>query len=191
MKIDKYLQASSNVFEENKILKFGFSVLLILTLINWYSIEDIRKEEKIIIVPPGATGDLWITSEEVSDDYIISMARYILKMTGDYTVNTARSQFNDLLRLFMSSHYGKAKNNFDLLAEDIEKFRSAAQHIEFNEKDIQHDRANKQIKTPVTRLRYINGVNSGSETSTVMIEYSIDAGKFFIKQILEVKNHEK
>lgn len=187
MNISKYIQASSNVFEEKQLLKFGFISLLVLTLVNWYSVDNASKREKVVVVPPGAAGEIWVTSESVSEDYVISVTRYILKMIGDYTVRTARMQFNDLLTLYKPKAFGEAKRNFDLLATEIEKFQSAAQHIEFAEQDILHDPQNKKIKVKVKRYRYINGVNSGSEVSTVMIEYVIENGRFFITQILEEK----
>jgi len=191
MNYKNYLQQSSNLFAENKLLKVGFVILLIMTVVNWQQVQNMTDKEKVVLMPMGATGNLWISNNAASEDYILFMTRYIMHQLGDYTAANVRSQYNELIRFFTPDQFVTAKKQLETIAKEIERFSTAAAEVFFSQKDIKHDAINQKIKIHAMKHRFLNGVKAGSERKTYLIEYTINHGRFWIRRVLEEKTREK
>jgi len=185
MKVETYLSKFSNVVRENKLLKFGFIILLLITLVNWNEVKNIRKEERLVLMPIGASGNLWVTSENASDDYILFMSRYILHQLGDYTIHTIAEQLNELNKHFAPESFVDAKNQFQSIVEGVSKYGTLASTITFNKNDVLHESSLKKIKIKATKTRYMSGVKTAEEEKNYVIMYDIRNYRFWIKHIME------
>lgn len=187
MLLKTHLQNSSNLFQENRLLKVGFIAVLLMNILNWHQVNNILDTEKTVLTPLGAVGNLWVSNDAASDDYILFMSRYVMHQLGDYKAGTARQQFNELARLFAPDSAGEARNRFDVMASEIEKYPTSASEIVFGDRDVLHDAANHNIKIRAQKLRYLNGVETGKDPKAYVIEYKIAHGRFVISRLLEDK----
>ena len=187
MLASSYLQKSSNLFRENKLLKVGFVAVLVMNVLNWHEVHNIVDAQKTVLTPVGATGNLWVTNDTVSDDYALLMTRYVMHQIGDYKAPFARQQFRELTRMFVNDAAGEARNRFEAMATEIEKYPTASSEISFAPRDVKHDPVAHVIKLTGLKLRYLNGVETGKEPKTFVIEYRISNGTFAINRLLEEK----
>ena len=66
LKVEGFVQNSSNIFAENRLLKFGFAAMTIVMLFQSYRIATQDDTIKERLIPIGAQGDL-VVSGRVSD----------------------------------------------------------------------------------------------------------------------------
>lgn len=185
MLANTYLQKSANLFKENRLLKVGFVALLGMNIANWHEVHNIVDAEKTVLMPVGAAGNLWVTNTAASDDYVMFMTRYVMHQVGDYKAPTARQQFNELVRFFSTDTMGEAKTRFDVMASEIEKYPSSASEVIFSDRDVWHDAVAHIIKLKAEKIRYLNGVETGKDAKSYVIEYKISHGRFVISRLLE------
>jgi len=187
MKASTYLNSFSNTVRENKLLKLGFLLLLVITLLNWSEVRNVRDQEKVVLIPIGASGTLWVTSDSASDDYVLFMTRYILHQFGDYTIHTISEQLEELNRHFSPETFVEANERFKNIVKGISKYPSLASTLSFNNKDVLHDAVKKRIKVKATKIRYMSGVKTGEDVKNYVISYEIKNARFWIKNIMEEK----
>lgn len=174
-----FLQKSSNLFAENRLLKMGFVCVLAITIINWYDNKSARDEIRTLIIPAGSGGNIEIGYGTASNDYLINMARLIIHLSGDYTASTARTQFEELLKLFAPETMGEAQKRFMDEAKEIERFSSVASTVYWAGDNAMQVTANT-ITVRAVKVRYINGNAVRSENMKYKIAYVIRAGRFYI-----------
>jgi len=64
--IHRYLQGSSNLFEENRLLKFSIAGLFGITVVLGIALYTSSQNQRTIVVPFGAGGDLYVTGRKPS-----------------------------------------------------------------------------------------------------------------------------
>lgn len=184
MELKLYQQKVSNVFGENRILKFCFVVLLLVSIGNWMTLEGVLEKQRVVLVPVNASGDLWVSGEEASDSYLRQMARYITNQIGNYTASTARPQFEELLQLYTSGSYAEAKTGFEKLADEIERYPTVSSRTIWEGGiPLSIDFSETNMLIEVTKERLVNGDVTRREKRTVVIDYRIEDGRFSIESI--------
>ena len=120
-RINYFINKESNLFAENRLLKFGFVLLLIITLINSVSISQLDDNIRTHVVPIGGEGNFILSGNTGSDDYLRAMMQYVVHMMGNINASTAKSQLADLLEHFHGDVYGKYKEEFRQMSEAAER----------------------------------------------------------------------
>ena len=87
--IHRYLQGSSNLFEENRLLKFAIMGLFGVTAVLGTLIYTSNQNQRTVIVPFGASGDLYVTGNAPSAGYMRTMTRNVVSLTGTYSAYSA------------------------------------------------------------------------------------------------------
>ena len=64
--IHRYLQGSSNLFEENRLLKFSIVGLFGITAVLVMALYSTSQNQRTIVIPFGASGDLYVTGGKPS-----------------------------------------------------------------------------------------------------------------------------
>lgn len=184
MELDIYQQKVSNVFGENRILKFGFIILLLATVGNWFTLESLIDKNRVIIVPVNPSGDLWVSGNEASIGYLRQMARYITNQIGNYTASTARNQFKELLHLYTADSYSEATSGFEQLSDKIERYPTISYRAVWDGNDpLSIDFGNTNMVINVTHERLVNGDVTRREKKKFIIDYHIVDGRFYIESI--------
>ena len=90
MNLDIFLQKSSNIFAENRLLKFSIVVLGVAVVINTAGLFKALNSQKIILVPPVINSKISVTGDKASDEYLKEFTRYALGLALTYNPSNAR-----------------------------------------------------------------------------------------------------
>lgn len=183
-----YLNKTSSIWAENKLLKFVVVAIGVMVFWNTLQIQNSFDSQKTILIPPNLRTPLEITGNQASESTLDAYSRYIIPIIGTFTPSTARKQFDLLLTFFYPDAYDEAKIQLYDLADRIElTLVSNSFQIE------------KIISSPNQHLLEIHGTNTqfssatiiGSEKRIYAIKYKIIDGTFYltrpIKQFKTVK----
>lgn len=181
--IHRYLQGSSNLFEENRLLKFAVIGLFGVTAVLGLVIYSSNQNQRTVVVPFGASGDLYVTGNKPSSAYLRTMTRNIVAMAGTYSAYSADRQFQELLTLVHPSAFNSVRDSLngilDELADNptlsIATYIRADQPVTYTERD---------IVVPVEKVRVIGGVIRKFR-GMLHIRYALDNGRFWLTALSE------
>ncbi|MCC4252516.1 type IV conjugative transfer system protein TraE [Sphingobium naphthae] len=181
--IHRYLQGSSNLFEENRLLKFAIIGLFGITAVLGLTLYSAARNERTIVVPFGAGGDLYVTGGKPSPAYLRTMVRNIVALSGTYSAYSADRQFQELLSIVHPSAYNGVRDSLNLVLDELSSnpTLSIATYIRPDQPVRWTDR---EIIVPVEKIRVIGGVNRKFR-GTLRIRYAIDNGRFWLTQLTE------
>lgn len=97
--LHRYLQGSANLFEENRLLKFSNRGTLGITAVLGTVVYTSNQNQRTVIVPFGAGGDLYVTGNKPSTTYLRTITRNMVGLAGTYSAYSADRQFQELLSL--------------------------------------------------------------------------------------------
>lgn len=181
--IHRYLQGSSNLFEENRLLKFAVVGLFGVTSVLGLVIYSSNQNQRTVVVPFGASGDLYVTGNSPSTAYLRTMTRNIVALAGTYSAYSADRQFQELLTLVHPSAFNSVRDSLngilDELADNptlsIATYIRADQSVTYTERD---------ILVPVEKVRVIGGVIRKFR-GVLRIRYALDNGRFWLTALSE------
>lgn len=182
MKLDIFLQKSSNLLAENRLMKFIILVIGAATLFNSYQLSNVMDSERIILVPPVIDSRLEISGSEVSDEYIRKFTKYIGALAFTYSPTSARGQFAEVLVLFEPAQFPRYKNIFYDLADRIEMAKITNSYMITK---ISIDRDKKEIEVTGTNLRFQEDMKVESTTRGYILNYTIDNRRFWLTELKE------
>jgi conjugal transfer pilus assembly protein TraE len=181
----QYLQKSSNVFAENKTLRFMFAGILAVVLMNTVSIQRIKDHTKTILIPMGYSVEYEFTGSTPSDNYLRDIGLFIIQMAGDISANNAEAQFEDILAIWHPTTATEYRKRFMTIAEELRKYPStsydvlwnASQPITFKTGEIRIQAAKKKI---------VGETVTATTTLEYKIEYTMESGRFSIVHLKEI-----
>lgn len=181
--IHRYLQGSSNLFEENRLLKFAVAGLFGVTSVLGIVIYSSNQNQRTVVVPFGAAGDLYVTGNKPSASYLRTMTRNIVAMAGTYSAYSADRQFQELLTLVHPSAFNAVRDSLNGILDElannptlsIATYIRADQPVTYTERD---------IIVPVEKIRVIGGVIRKFR-GTLRIRYALDNGRFWLTALSE------
>lgn len=188
MNLDIYLQKSSNIFAENRLLKFSVVVLSIAVVINTAGVFKALNSQKTILVPPVINSKISVTGDKASDEYLKEFTRYALGLALTYNPSNARPQFSELLALYDASEFQTARKDLYALADKIENTRAASA---FYINAITHDAENHSLLVTGSKQTYMVGDKAADEQKTYILEYRFESGKFILRRLYEKQSEEK
>lgn len=115
-----FVQKSSNLFVENRLLKFVVGVIGVAVVINSFMVYRAVKYQRTILIPPTMTGTIEFVQGKPSETYIKDISRKIVNLATTFSPPTARLQFDELLGLYAAQVYPSASKSWYSLASRIE-----------------------------------------------------------------------
>lgn len=181
--IHRYLQGSSNLFEENRLLKFAIVGLFGVTAVLGTVLYTSNQNQRTVVVPFGASGDLYVTGSTPSAAYLRTMTRNIVSLSGTYSAYSADRQFQELLGLVHPSAYNSMRDSLNAILDDLANnpTLSIATYIR---PDQPVTWTTTQILVPVEKVRVIGGVIRKFR-GTLRIGYAIENGRFWLTRLSE------
>jgi len=183
--IHRYIQGSSNLFEENRLLKFAIAGLFGITAVLGAVVYSSDQNKRTVIVPFGAGGDLYVTGNTPSPTYLRAITRNIVALSGTYSAYSADRQFQELLSIAHPSAYNGMRDTFNALLDELSEnpTLSIATYIR-SDQPITWTKS--EILVPVEKVRVIGGVIRKFR-GNLRIAYLVEGGRFWLIRLSEEK----
>lgn len=177
-RIHRYLQGSSNLFEENRLLKFAILGILAITAVLGAVTYTASRNQRTVVVPFGAGGDLYVTGDAPSGAYLATMTRHIVALSGTYSAYSADRQFQELLSIAHPSHYNALRDSLNGVLDELaaNPTLSIATYIR-SDQPVASTR--RDVLVPVEKVRVIGGVIRKFR-GNLRIGYAVDNGRFWL-----------
>jgi len=175
MRANLFVQKASNLFVENRLMKFVIVILTLTVVFNSIMVFRAVKYQRVVLIPPKMTGTVEFVRGIPSDDYIRDISRRIVSLATTYSPPTARAQFEELLPYYAPESYPEASKAWYSLASRVEESQVSSvyylEKIKLQESSIEVFGNLKQYagNTPIE--------NTGR---TYLIEYRLQDGRFFL-----------
>lgn len=181
--IHRYVQGSSNLFEENRLLKFAIVGLFGITAVLGAVIYSSDQKQRTVVVPFGAGGDLYVTGSKPSAAYIRTISRNIVALAGTYSAYSADRQFQELLSIVHPSAYNSMRDSLNGILDELSNnpTLSIATYIRPDQPVQWTDR---DILVPVEKVRVIGGVIRKFR-GNLRIRYAVENGRFWLVALTE------
>ena len=181
--IHRYIQGSSNLFEENRLLKFAIVGLFGITAVLGAVIYSSDQKQRTVVVPFGAGGDLYVTGSKPSAAYIRTITRNIVALAGTYSAYSADRQFQELLSIVHPSAYNSMRDSLNSILDELagNPTLSIATYIRPDQPVQWTDR---DILVPIEKVRVIGGVIRKFR-GNLRIRYAIENGRFWLVSLTE------
>ncbi len=182
MKLNLFLQKSSNVVAENRLLKFVVVVIGIAAVINTFMTCRALNYQRTVIVPPVLKSRIEITGDRASEEYIKAFSRYIAALAFSYSPGGVKAQFDELLALYAPDVFPEGKRLLYELADRVITTRVTS--VFFISK-LYVDGEKSQIELQGQRRLYVDDRKVEDLLKTYLIDYRISDGRFQIMKISE------
>ncbi|WP_157220921.1 TraE/TraK family type IV conjugative transfer system protein [Flavisphingomonas formosensis] len=181
--IHRYLQGSSNLFEENRLLKFAIIGLFGVTAVLGALIYTSNQNQRTVVVPFGTGGDLYVTGNTPSPGYLRMMTRNIVSLAGTYSAYSADRQFQELLGIAHPSAYNALRDSLNGILDELSDnpTLSIATYIRPDQPVLT---TNTAIVVPVEKVRVIGGVIRKFR-GNLRIGYALENGRFWLTSLHE------
>jgi conjugal transfer pilus assembly protein TraE len=181
--LHRYLQGSANLFEENRLLKFAILGLFGISLVLGTLIYTSNQNQRTVIVPFGAGGDLYVTGNRPSATYLRTITRNIVSLAGTYSAYSADPQFQELLTLVHPSAYNGLRDSLNGLLDELgtNPTLSIATYIR-GDQPVTYTAS--EILVPIEKVRVIGGVIRKFR-GNLRIRFVIDNGRFWLTALQE------
>lgn len=185
MRVDQFLQPSSNVFAENRLLKLAFGALIVITLYNGYTVSNLKDTVRTEILPPYSEKRWTISGSDANDEYLADMARYVAQSLGTWNPASVRIQLNELLKLFHPEAYPKYRDRFTRIADQAERYASVSFALQWDPGQ-PIVRKENTLSIHAVRRRITGDAISRTEPIEFLIHFVIESGRFWIMDIDEI-----
>ena len=182
MNLDIFLQKSSNIFAENRLLKFVVVALGIAVVINTAGLFMALNSQRVILVPPVVNSKISVSGDKASDEYLKEFARYILSLALTYNPVNARSQFSELLAVYDPAEFQTSRKELYELADKIENTKASSA---FYIQSIINDTEKRRLEVTGTKKTYMVDQKAEDTLKVYLIEYRIENGKFILVRLYE------
>lgn len=186
MKLDIFLQKASNLYAENRLLKFVIIILAATAVFSSFFSYEALKHKKIILIPPNIHSKIIIVGDKPSDAYIKQFSRYITGLALDYTSASARGQFDELLTMFTPEAYKKYKQVFYALTDQLETATNITNAFYIQKIKV----TKKAILVQGIEKTFIANTLNSEKVNTYQIGYVLKNGRFMVTDFREVKRYE-
>lgn len=184
--INRYINETSNLWSENRLLKALLLVLTLLFLVDIAVGISNRHSLRTVVVPFGAENDLQIVGNEPSERYLKAMARNIATLFGTFTAGSVEAQYDELLRFVHPSKYADVRGEFRNLVKQISAFPTIAFAM-YPRADLPLKAFETRMDVPVTRIRYL-GRTARREEGILRVDYAVEGGRFWITALNFISN---
>lgn len=180
MKISDYLQKSSALFDENRLLKFCLVCLTIAFCYNSLQVHRAVNYQRTILIPPKLTSEVEFLKGKPNEKYIRDISRTIANLAGTWSPATARENFEELLYYFAPESFPQASERWYSLASRAEEgMVSSSFYLE----KISYD--DSVIELFGQLVQYTGNTPLENTSRTYLVKYRIEQGRFYVLSIQE------
>lgn len=180
MKTNIFLQKTSNLFVENRLLKFILIVLALAVIFNSFMVYRAVKYQRVVLIPPQMTGTVEFIQGRPTDSYTKDLSRRIVNLAATYSPPTARMQFEGLLSYYAPEAYPEASKAWYSLASRVEESQVSSVFY------LQTIKLGDDIIEVFGNLKQFAGDTLLENSSkTYLINYRLQDGKFYIVSFKE------
>lgn len=180
MRISDYLQKSSALFDENRLLKFCLVCLTIAFCYNSLQVHRAVHYQRTILIPSKLTSEIEFIQGKPNDKYIRDISRTIANLAGTWSPATARENFEELLYYFAPETFPQASERWYSLAGRAEEgLVSSSFYLEKIDFD------DSVIELFGQLVQYTGNTPLENTSRTYLVKYRIDQGRFYILSIQE------
>lgn len=177
-----FIQTESNVFAENRMLKLGFFVLVIVTIWNGYAVHNLQDNMRTTVLPPFTDKEWVLTGNDANDEYLADIGLHTVQLVGTWTPGSVREQLNQVLKLIHPDSYPKYRDQFKQISDRAQKYASVSFAVQWDPGQAIERRENT-ITIRAVRRRITGDQISRTEPVDYVIHFSIEAGRFWIRDI--------
>lgn len=188
-KLKPFLQSTSNVYGENRLLKILLGLMTLGVWMIYGSVQDFKEHQQTIIVPGGQRAPYEIRNYSASESYIFDMANYIVHLAGNSSPSNVTDRFNILLGLFHESSYPRYQSHFKKLVAEIKRFKNISHMAELAYPDPLYVREN-QLRIRMKKSKVVGSTIKPSVVNYLIVDYRIVDGRFWIMDIKELTQAE-
>lgn len=188
-KLKPFIQNTSNVFGQNRLLKILLCVMTICVWLIYVSVQDFKNHQQTIVIPGGQRPPYEIRNYEANDTYIFDMANYITHLAGNASPSNVESRLNILLGLFHESSYPRYQTHFKKLAKEIKRFKNISHISELAYPDPLFVREN-QLRIRINKSKIVGSTIKPSVVNYLIVDYRIIDGRFWIMNMKEMNQTE-
>ena len=182
MNLDLYLQKSSNIFAENRLLKFVVVALGLAVALNTAGLFMALNTQRVILVPPIINSRISVSGDKASDEYLKEFTRYIMNLALTYNPVNARAQFSELLALYDPAEFQVSRKELYELANKIENTKASSA---FYIHAIVNDTGKRRLEVTGAKRTYMVDQKAEDTIKVYLIDYRFDNGKFVLKRLYE------
>jgi conjugal transfer pilus assembly protein TraE len=152
----------------------------------FFAIFVVIGRERIVIVPPVVEKPLWITSSQVSSNYLSEMSLFFVNLRLNVTSSNAASQREILLRFVSPEHFQDIKTELLLEGERLKK-----NHITtaFFPTSIEVDTKKLLAKIVGDMHTTVGDIHLASKSISYQIAYRYQNGRLIVTGFDEIKTH--
>ena len=181
--LHRYLQGSANLFEENRLLKVAIGGMFGITAILGTVLYASNQNQRTVIVPFGAGGDLYVTGNKPSPTYLRTITFNIVSLASTYSAYSADRQFQELLSIVHPSAYNALRDSLSRLLDELGNNPTLSIAT-----DLRSDQpvtyTGSEIVVPVEKVRVIGGVIRKFR-GNLRIRYALENGRFWLTALQE------
>jgi len=175
MKTSIFLQKTSNLFVENRLLKFVVVVMAVAVTFNSLLVYRAVKYQRTVLIPPTMTGTVEFVQGKPTDEYTRDLCRRIVNLAATYSPPTARAQFEELLAYYAPEVYPQASKTWYSLAGRVEE--SLVSSVFYLEKITLGENT---IEAFGNLSQFAGDTPLATTSKTYLIEYQVRDGRFYL-----------
>lgn len=181
MKAELFVQKASNLFVENRLMKFVMVILALTVVFNSLMAFRAVKYQRVVLIPPNVTGTIEFVQGKPTDGYIRDISRRIVSLATTYSPPIARAQFEELLPYYAPESYPEASKAWYSLASRVEE--SQVSSVFYLEKIKLKD---SSIEIFGNLKQYAGDTPIENASKTYLIDYRVQDGRFFLVSFQEL-----
>lgn len=180
-RVRHFLSQGSNIFTENKILKFGFVALGLMVMYQQISIPRMIESQRTVILPsPNIRYEVGRFS--ANEDYLYDTSLSILSFYEDINAGNVESFFSNVLMYTAPSYAGELKDRLTKRKKIIKKLSSISHFTEFGGRNDMSFKGD-EIYIIYNYYRRIGGKVEPAKRKKLTITYEIQNGRFMITNL--------
>tara|TARA_A200000159_G_scaffold106585_1_gene99260 strand:+ start:14617 stop:15210 length:594 start_codon:yes stop_codon:yes gene_type:complete len=184
-RVNYFLSKGSNIFTENKLLKFAFVALFLMVMYQQISIPRAIESQRTIILPtPNISYEVGRFS--ANDDYLYDMALSLMHYYEDINAANVESYFSNVLMYAAPSFAGELRDKLNNRKKIIQKLSSISHFTEFVSRNDMTKKGD-QIFILYNFYRRIGGRVEPVKRKRMTITFEIQNGLF---QVHDIKDEE-
>jgi type IV conjugative transfer system protein TraE len=158
----KYLSRVSNLWQENRLLKMCLGFLSIAVVISSIASYKALNYSRTIIVPAGISNSFDVSANKMSTDGIKIFTRYAFDLFLNYTPNSAKTKFGELLKMVHTRYYDEVNDELRRNLENIDRLHIVSIY-QIEDIKINNDENKIKVKGIRTRSTYGRQIDEAVE----------------------------
>ncbi|TYO96793.1 conjugal transfer pilus assembly protein TraE [Geothermobacter ehrlichii] len=177
MRLDLFIQKSSNLFATNRLLMLIVVLIGGLTLFNTLMLQVALNRQAVVLVPPGLKDRASLTASTISEDYAREMARYVTSLLLTYSPGTIRRQYEEVLALIAPEKFAEMQKAL-MEAVDTVEVATVSRAFFVTRMELKPDE--KVIEVTGIEKTFVQDQKTDERQKVYAIGFSVRGGRFYV-----------